>query len=62
MFGFHRRRTTAPPLHESGEKQGDDLYLSGTPYAHISLATQHSPATEESPGTSGKVYAYHTII
>lgn len=53
VFGFHRR-TTTPPLHESGEKQSDHLYLSGAPHAHLSLTTLHPPATEESPGTSGE--------
>lgn len=52
-FGFHRR-TTEPPLHKSGEKQGHHLYLCGAPYAYIPLATQHPPTTEESPSTSSK--------
>lgn len=43
-----------PPLHESGEKQGDHLYLSGTPNAYLPFATLHPPATEESPGASGE--------
>lgn len=54
VFGFHRR-TTAPALNKSGEKQGDHLYLSGAPHAHLPLTTLHPPATEESPGTSGEV-------
>lgn len=53
VVAFHRR-TTAAPLHESGEKQGDHLYLSGAPYAHLPLTTLHPPAAEESPSTSGK--------
>lgn len=53
VFGAHRR-TTAPPVHKSGEKQSDHLYLSGAPHAHLPLTTLHSPATEESLGTSGE--------
>lgn len=60
-FGVNRR-TTAPPLHESGEKQGDHLHLSGPPYAHLPLATQHPPAAEESPGASGKDVIYYETI
>lgn len=54
IFGFHRR-TTAPALNKSGEKQGDHFYLSGAPHAHLPLTTLHPPATEESPCTSGEV-------
>lgn len=50
---FHRR-TTAPAVHQSGAEQGDHLYLSGAPYAHLPLTAHHPTATEESPGTSGK--------
>lgn len=53
VFGFHRR-TTAAAVHESGEKQGDHLYLSGAPHAHLPFAPHHPAATEESPGKSGK--------
>lgn len=53
-FGFHRRATT-PALNEPGEKQGDHIYLSGAPHAHLPLATLHPPATEESPGSSGEI-------
>lgn len=59
MFVFDRR-TTEPAVHESGEEQGDHLYLSGTPHAHIPFTTHHPPATEESPGTSGKYSALCT--
>ncbi len=56
------RRTTAPPLHESREEQGDHLYLSGAPHAHLSLTTLHPPATAESPGTSGEEWQYDLTI
>lgn len=52
LLGFHRR-TTRPALNKSGEKQGDHLYLSGAPHAHVSFTTLHPPATEESPRKSG---------
>lgn len=53
MFGC-LRRTTAPSLDKSGEKQGDHLYLGGAPNALLPLTTFHPPATEESPGKSGE--------
>jgi len=55
VFGVHRR-TTASAVHKSGEKQGDHLYLGGTPHAHLPLTAHYPPATEKSPGTSGEVH------
>lgn len=60
LLGFHRR-TTRPALNKSGEKQGDHLYLSGAPHAHVSITTLHPPATEESPRKSGISILYRLI-
>lgn len=51
-FGSYRR--TSPTLNKSGEEQGGYLYFSGTPNAHVPLATFYPPTTEESLGKSGE--------